>query len=124
MHNGSFEFDHAGLRNRSSRQRFEYRIELERCHACPNPEDVLDPYFEQVIAEALKAKLGVKCNFVPLEYMNSASIPPLIALLRTLADKKIQGEFVYDSNRKVQSASFRALDVIARKSKYTSVRGI
>ena len=90
----------------------------------PNPEDVLDPYFEQVIAEALKAKLGVKCNFVPLEYMNSASIPPLIALLRTLADKKIQGEFVYDSNRKVQSASFRALDVIARKSKYTSVRGI
>lgn len=90
----------------------------------PSPEDFLDPYFEQVITEASKGKMSVKCNFVPLEYMNSASIPPLIALLRTLAEKGIHGEFVYDSNRKVQSASFRALDVIARKSKFTSVRGI
>jgi len=89
-----------------------------------NPEDFLDPYFELVILEAEKAKHSIKCNFVPLEYMNSASIPPLIALLRTLAERGIKGEFVYDSTRKVQSASFRALDVIARKSKFTTVRGV
>lgn len=90
----------------------------------PNPEDFLDTYFDQVIQEAQKGKLSIKCNFVPLEYMNSASIPPLIGLLRSLAEKSIQAEFVYDASRKVQAASFRALDVIARKSRFTSVRGV
>ncbi|MCE9600347.1 MAG: hypothetical protein K8S54_20485 [Spirochaetia bacterium] len=90
----------------------------------PNPEDFLDPYFETVVLEAGKSRQSIRCNFVPLEYMNSASIPPLIALLRALAEKGIKGEFIYDSNRKVQAASFRALDVIARKSKFTTVRGV
>lgn len=90
----------------------------------PNPEDFLDPYFDQVIQEAQKGKHSIKCSFVPLEYMNSASIPPLIGLLRSLAEKSIQAEFVYDASRKVQAASFRALDVIARKSRFTSVRGV
>jgi len=90
----------------------------------PNPEDFLDPYFEDLIQWATTDKLSVRCDFQNLEYMNSASIPPLIQLLRKLADNSINGEFIYDAKRKVQSASFKALDVIAKKSKFTKVKGV
>jgi len=89
----------------------------------PEPDDLLDPYFEKLLVVAQKNSLSVRCDFTKLDYMNSASIPPLINLLRRLAELEIQGEFIYDASRKVQAASFRALDVIARKSEYTSVRG-
>lgn len=89
-----------------------------------SPDEYLNPYFDDVVDEAVRQKSRVVCNFVELEYMNSASIPPLIALLRQLAENKIKGEFIYDSKRKVQTASFRALDVIARKSDYTVVKGV
>ncbi len=89
-----------------------------------NPGDFLEPYFEQLINQARADSLSVVCDFSNLEYMNSASIPPLIQLLRSLAEMEIKGEFIYDSSRKVQAASFRALDVIASKSEYTTVRGV
>lgn len=56
--------------------------------------------------------------------MNSSSIPPLIHLLRECGEREIKAEFTYDASRKVQTASFRALDVIARKSSFTSVKGL
>ncbi|MBI3396237.1 MAG: hypothetical protein HY042_10415 [Spirochaetia bacterium] len=90
----------------------------------PNPEDNLDPYFDRVLEWAEKRSMGVRCDFTQLDYMNSASLPPLIQFLRKLAENEIKGEFLYDSTRKVQSASFRALDVIASKSKFTSVKGV
>ncbi|MCB1318859.1 MAG: hypothetical protein KDK34_01325 [Leptospiraceae bacterium] len=89
-----------------------------------NPEEFMQPFFDDIINEALSRKLSLKCDFVELEYMNSASIPPLIHLLRQLAENEINGDFIYDSSRKVQTASFRALDVIARKSDYTNVKGV
>ena len=88
-----------------------------------DPDEFLDPYFEKLLIYIRKNKLSVRCFFSKLEYMNSASIPPLIQLLRSLAKNEIKGEFIYDAERKVRSASFRALDVIARKSKFTSVKG-
>jgi len=90
----------------------------------PSPEDFLDPYFENILVWAQKERLSIKFDFVSLDYMNSASIPPLIQFLRRLAELEINGEFVYDSKRKVQTASFRALDVSAKKSKFTTVKGM
>lgn len=87
------------------------------------PEEFLAPYFEKAVAAARTEGLALVCDFTGLEYMNSASIPPLIQLLRNLAEEEVSGEFVYDASRKVQTASFRALDVIARKSRFTAVRG-
>ena len=89
-----------------------------------NPEDFLDPYFKSLVEWAQEDKLAIRCDFVSLEYMNSASIPPLISLLRKCAENSIPGEFIYDSTRKVQAASFKALDVIAKKSKFTTVKGV
>jgi len=89
-----------------------------------NPDDFLDPYFEKLLSHVKEKNLSIKNNFVNLDYMNSASIPPLIQLLRELAKNEISGEFIYDSKRKVQAASFRALDVIAKKSEFTKVVGI
>lgn len=89
-----------------------------------NPEEILEPFFDQLLEELKSSHASLKCDFTGLEYMNSASIPPLIQLLRRLAESEIHGEFVYDTSRKVQTASFRALDVIASKSEYTKVRGV
>lgn len=88
------------------------------------PEDFLGPYLDRAVEEARSGGLQLVCDFRELEYMNSASIPPLIHLLRRMAEMKLSGEFIYDAKRKVQTASFRALDVIARKSEFTSVKGI
>ena len=89
-----------------------------------SPDEYLNPYLDSMLEEARQKKLRLVCDFQNLEYMNSASIPPLIQLLRHLAEQQVHGEFVYNKNRKVQSASFKALDVIARKSDYTSVSGV
>ncbi len=89
-----------------------------------SPEDQLDPYFEQVIIEAKQEGMSVRCDFSELEHMSSATIAPLIQFLRKLAENEITAEFVYDASRKVHAASFRALEVIASKSKYTKVKGL
>ena len=89
-----------------------------------NPDVFLDPYFEKLLIHVKEKNLVIKNNFVNLDYMNSASIPPLIQLMRDLAKNEISAEFIYDSKRKVQAASFRALDVIAKKSEFTKVVGI
>lgn len=88
------------------------------------PEEFLSPYLEKALEFAQSNKTQIICDFTRLDYMNSASIPPLIQLLRSLAELRIKGEYVYDSKRKVQTASFRALDVIARKSEFTRVTGV
>ena len=89
-----------------------------------DPADFLEPYFDLLVRKAAEEACALVLDFTELEYMNSASIPPLIQLLRLCGEKQIKTEYVYDSARKVQTASFRALDVIARKSRYTSVKGI
>ncbi len=99
-------------------------LKLEGAIQAASPEDFLDPYFKALVDLAAEHKLSIRCDFVALDYMNSASIPPLIGLLRKCAENSIKGEFIYDSNRKVQAASFKALDVIAKKSKFTTVKGV
>jgi len=99
------------------------RLVLRGAIHSPTPEDFLAPYFEEAVEFARSNDQRLICDFTALDYMNSASIPPLIQLLRSLAEMGVHGEFIYDSSRKVQTASFRALDVIAKKSKFTVVRG-
>lgn len=89
-----------------------------------DPGDYLDPYLDLLIDSAKAENLRIICDFSRLEYMNSSSIPPLIHLLRECGEREIHAEFFYDSTRRVQTAAFRALDVIARKSSFTSVKGI
>ncbi|MEQ9366546.1 MAG: hypothetical protein RIF32_20060 [Leptospirales bacterium] len=89
-----------------------------------DPGDFLDPYFDLLIDTASSDALGIVCDFSKLEYMNSSSIPPLIHLLRECGEREVKAQFTYDATRKVQTASFRALDVIARKSRFTSVQGL
>lgn len=88
-----------------------------------NPGEALSPYLEECVEFAIKNSYKVVSNFRELDYMNSASIPPLIQLLRDLGENEIEGVFIYDNTRKVQTASFKALDVIARKSSFTTVIG-
>ena len=107
-------------------KRSDARIELDwkgSLHSS-HPEEILDPFFDSLLDDLKSSGASLQCDFTGLEYMNSASIPPLIQLLRRLAESEIHGEFVYDTTRKVQTASFRALDVIASKSEYTKVRGV
>lgn len=89
-----------------------------------DPSDFLDPYFEDVLDGARNAQRRIRMDFTALEYMNSASLPPLIQFLRKVSEEKVHAEFLYDAKRKVQAASFRALEVIAKNSKYAKVTGV
>ncbi|MCB1172055.1 MAG: hypothetical protein KDK39_00745 [Leptospiraceae bacterium] len=89
-----------------------------------NPREHLEPYLASVLDYIQSHGLTLECDFRAINYMNSASIPPIVQFLRSLATQKIQSTFFYDSNRKVHAASFRALDVIASKSEYTKIQGL
>jgi len=89
-----------------------------------NPEEYLDPFLKKITDQAKENSMKIVCYFDKLEYMNSTSILSLIQLMRHFSEKKIHGEFVYDQNRKIQVASFRALDVIAKTSSFITLRGI
>lgn len=100
------------------------RLEWKGSIHSADPGDYLDPYLDLLVDTASSNGLSIVCDFSKLEYMNSSSIPPLIHLLRECGERELKAEFTYDANRKVQTASFRALDVIARKSSFTSVKGV
>ncbi len=116
-----------------SREDFQIQFSEEKDHwtlrwtgsiHTKDPSEFLDPYFEGVLDGAKDAERRIRMDFTQLEYMNSASLPPLIQFLRKVTEEKVHAEFLYDSKRKVQSASFRALEVIAKNSKYAKVTGV
>ena len=88
-----------------------------------NPEEFLDPFLSDLVDIAIEKEKKVICSFAELEYMNSSSIPPLIQLIRKLSENKVPSLFTYDKSRKVQVASFKALEVIAKKLKVVELIG-
>ena len=115
--------EYEGLRIEAVTEKKTLRLTWEGDIHASNPSEALSPYLEECIEFAKENGLEIVSDFRGLKYMNSASIPPLIQLLRDLADEEIPGTFIYDKSRKVQTASFKALDVIARRSDYTKVLG-
>ncbi len=86
-----------------------------------DPSSILNPYFSGLIPQ-LKGK-PVIIDFVKLEYMNSSTVPPIISFIKDLESNSINSKIFYDKNSKWQSASFKALETIAKTFQFISVEG-
>lgn len=56
----------------------------------------------------------VLVDFRKLEYMNSATLSPILALMRSLAARKIPATLVYNSQTDWQRVNFKCMQVIAK----------
>lgn len=74
-----------------------------------DPNKVLKPWFDSVIAGASHRNATVVLHFEKLEYFNSSTIAALIQMLNAAQEKKIPLELVYDSKLRWQTLSFDAL---------------
>ncbi len=86
-----------------------------------DPSAFLNPYLSE-ISDAIAGK-ELEVEFSKLEYMNSSTVPPIIQLIKKLNTVGVTTRIFYDKNSKWQSASFKALETIARSMKCIEVVG-
>ena len=86
-----------------------------------DPSAFLNPYFENILDDLHGKDLEIE--FLKLEYMNSSTVPPIIQLIKSLNTNEIKTIIFYDKNSKWQSASFKALETIARTMDFIEVIG-
>lgn len=86
-----------------------------------DPSAFLNPYFDDLIS-GFKGK-DLEIDFIKLEYMNSSTVPPIIQLIKSLNSSAVKTLISYDKDSKWQSASFKALETIARTMDNIEVAG-
>lgn len=86
-----------------------------------NPSTALNPYFESLINDLKACELTIR--FDDLEYMNSSTVPPIIKFLKTLNNNEITTIITYDTEKKWQAASFKALETFSGMLNYITVKG-
>jgi len=76
-----------------------------------NPSTFLLPFFTQWANEAEECGFTLSMDFSRLEFMNSSSISPIIAMVQDLKQRRVPLILRYDGKIKWQSLSFAALRV-------------
>jgi len=89
----------------------------------PSEQETLTQFFEDVVKISIDHSLEVSSYLRMLRSINSSTIVSLMYFMRKLSDQKVKSEFIYDSTRKVQRATFRALEFAARNSPHIKVIG-
>ena len=79
-----------------------------------NPQLVLGPWFEALLADAGGKAARVEMHFEKLDHFNSSTITALIRLIQTARGKGVKLAFFYDPNLKWQRLSFDALRVFEK----------
>jgi hypothetical protein len=85
----------------------------------PAPGLSLTPYLEGTIGDLEGTQLII--DFKKVEYMNSATVPPLFVFLRELNSREITTRLKYDADSKWQVATFKALESFASLTRHISV---
>jgi hypothetical protein len=116
------ELKFGDLHIKVSREGEELTLNWEGAIYSQNPREKLEPYCNEVIDFAKKENLKIICIYTHLDYLNSTSILSLIQFIKMFSEKEVFGEFIYDQKREVQVASFRALDVIAKRTKFVTIK--
>ena len=76
-----------------------------------DPETSVGQFLRGLIPKLSGHKLVM--DFLALEYMNSATVQPLLRMLRALNDNQIPTEIVYDSDVDWQRVSFRLIKTVS-----------
>jgi hypothetical protein len=86
-----------------------------------DPGAILNPYLSR-----LAARLGgmrVTLDFRLFEYMNSATVAPLIAFIKALDGRGARSVLLYDTKLSWQRVNFQCMKTIARTLKSVDVQG-
>ncbi len=84
-----------------------------------DPAALLNPYLEELLDEIQNRDLLIA--FQELQHMNSSTVSPIIQFVKRLNEQGIDTRITYDGNSKWQSASFKALNGLAKVMKHIKV---
>jgi hypothetical protein len=79
-----------------------------------NPNEVLAPYFREMLAMANARKVPIELHFENIEHINSSTITSIIQLIQDSRARSIKLILVYDQTLRWQKLSFDALRVFAK----------
>jgi hypothetical protein len=88
------------------------------------PEKILAPFFEKVLAAAVDASRSLALHFEQIERFNSSTILAIIHLIQAARHRKVQLLVVYDPTRKWQRLSFDALRIFDKKDGLFELRPV
>lgn len=109
--NETFERD--GLVVRVKHQDGHVEVAYEGTSDARDPQQFLGPIMKKVI-ESSKDKSSVKIDLSTLKYMNSASVGPLITLMKELAQSGIAAVFLWDTKVNWQRANFLCMKTLSK----------
>ncbi|MDH4199803.1 MAG: hypothetical protein OEV66_05405 [Spirochaetia bacterium] len=81
-----------------------------------SPSDFLNPVMQEVFANAIQEKKSIFLDFFNLEYMNSATVSPIIKFWAKLKDTGISLTVEYNGAISWQKTNFSALTVFEKDS--------
>lgn len=87
-----------------------------------HPGDLLNPYFERLLAAAVGGGRALEMQFQDLQHFNSSTITTLIRLIQDARARKVRLILVYDQNLKWQRLSFDALKVFDKSDQLFQLR--
>lgn len=86
-----------------------------------NPAIEINPYLDSLLDELKAFELIIK--FDDLEYMNSSTVPPIIQFLKKLNTNEVKTLITYNTEKKWQAASFKALETFSSILNFITVKG-
>lgn len=80
--------------------------------ALQQPEVVIVPLFDTLVADACEKGIHVHLHFEELEFFNSATISTLIRCILAMRDKGVRTMIRYDGRQKWQQVFFEGLAML------------
>jgi len=87
-----------------------------------NPSVILEPYFQQIIAEYKDKK--IKMDFTKLEIMNASTLRPILNFIKSIEEERINLDLLYDSTVSWQETSFNMIEVLITDYEFIKITNI
>ncbi len=87
-----------------------------------DPGELLSPFLQN-LAETAK-NMSIEIDFCDLEYMNSATVGPIVIFIRLLEAQQLATRIIYDSSKSFQKTVFRSIQALAHLMRYIKVDDI
>lgn len=81
-----------------------------------NPEQGLGPYLQRIVKGLTAQKVAV--DFRQLEYMNSATLQPILQMIRELNERQIPTKLLFDQSMESQRITYRCLQNITKPLRF------
>ena len=80
----------------------------------PDPDRLLQPFYESVLASAERTKSTVEMHFERLGHFSSSTVATLIRLIQEARKRGIKLVLVYKDSQRTQRLSFDALRIFVK----------